>query len=120
MKERRKRFAALIAAFCLALLLPVPAVRAEDGNGYTYIAPTLSKSADPYDPEKPWITSGLRIGTTAITQRGLGEQEIDEIVDIMDAVVKNPEDEANLKECRARSEALIANFPLYPAGAFED
>ena len=54
MKERRKRLAALFAAFCLVLmLLPVPAVRAEDGNGYTYIAPTLSKSADPYDPEKP-------------------------------------------------------------------
>lgn len=81
---------------------------------------TVNKQMIPYDPEKPWITSGLRIGTTAITQRGLGEQEIDEIVDIMDAVVKNPEDEANLKECRARSEALIANFPLYPAGAFED
>lgn len=54
MKERRKRLAALFAAFCLVMmLLPVPAVRAEDGNGYTYIAPTLSKSADPYDPEKP-------------------------------------------------------------------
>ncbi len=52
MKERRKRLAALFAAFCLVLmLLPVPAVRAEDGNGYTYIAPTLSKSADPYDPK---------------------------------------------------------------------
>ena len=54
---------------------------------------TVNKQMIPYDPEKPWITSGLRIGTTAITQRGLGEQEIDEIVDIMDAVVKNPEDE---------------------------
>ena len=53
MKERRKRLAALFAAFCLVLLLPVPAVRAEEGTGYTYIAPTLSKSADPYDPEKP-------------------------------------------------------------------
>mgnify|MGYP001048027507 FL=1 len=81
---------------------------------------TVNKQMIPYDPEKPWITSGLRIGTTAITQRGLREKEIDEIVDIMDQVVKAPEDEANLKACRQRSEALIANFPLYPDGAFDD
>ena len=54
MKEGRKRIAALLAALWLVLaLLPVPIARAEEGNGYTYIAPSLSKSADPYDPEKP-------------------------------------------------------------------
>ena len=81
---------------------------------------TVNKQMIPYDPEKPWITSGLRIGTTSITQLGLGEREIDEIVDIMNQVVKNPEDENNLRACRQRSEALIANFPLYPTSAFDD
>ena len=70
MKERRKRLAALFAAFCLVLmLLPVPAVRAEDGNGYTYIAPTLSKSADPYDPEKPEELSADYIIPAAFDKR---------------------------------------------------
>ena len=54
MKEKGRRLLALLAAFWLALTLwPVSMVQAEEGTGYTYIAPTLSKSADPYDPEKP-------------------------------------------------------------------
>ena len=81
---------------------------------------TVNKQMIPFDPEKPWITSGLRIGTTAITQRGLKEKEIDQIMDIIDQVTRAPEDEENLLACRKRSEALIAPFPLYPAGSFED
>ena len=54
MKEKGRRLLALLAAFWLALTLwPVSMVQAEEGTGYTYIAPTLSKSADPNDPEKP-------------------------------------------------------------------
>lgn len=81
---------------------------------------TVNKQMIPYDPEKPWVTSGLRIGTTSITQRGLRETEIDKIVELIDRVTEAPEDEANLAVCRKEAEALISHFPLYPAGSFDD
>ena len=81
---------------------------------------TVNKNMIPFDPEKPSVTSGVRIGLTAVTQRGLKEAEIKEIASIMNKVAEAPKDEANLAECKAQAEALIAKFPLYPAGAFED
>lgn len=81
---------------------------------------TVNKQMIPYDPQKPWITSGLRIGTTSITQRGLKEKEIDIIVDIIDKVTQAPEDEANIAACRKQALELISKFPLYPAGSFDD
>ena len=74
----------------------------------------------PFDPEKPGVTSGVRIGLTSVSQRGLKEPEIREIASIMNEVAKAPEDEANLAACKARAEALISRFPLYPAGSFDD
>ena len=74
----------------------------------------------PFDPEKPGVTSGVRIGLTAVSQRGLKEPEILEIAAIMNKVAEAPNDEANLAECRAQGQALIARFPLYPVGAFDD
>lgn len=81
---------------------------------------TVNKNMIPFDPEKPSVTSGVRIGLTAVTQRGLKEPEIREIAAIMNKVADAPEDEKNLAECRAQAEALISRFPLYPAGAFDD
>lgn len=81
---------------------------------------TVNKNMIPFDPEKPSVTSGVRIGLTAVTQRGLKEPEIREIAAIMNKVADAPEDEKNLAECRASAEALISRFPLYPAGAFDD
>ena len=81
---------------------------------------TVNKNMIPFDPEKPSVTSGVRIGLTAVTQRGLKEPEIREIAVIMNKVADAPEDEKNLAECRASAEALISRFPLYPAGAFDD
>ena len=63
---------------------------------------------------------GFRIGLTAVSQRGLKEPEIREIAAIINQVAEAPEDEANLKACKAKAEALIAKFPLYPAGSFDD
>ena len=74
----------------------------------------------PFDPEKPGVTSGVRIGLTAVSQRGLKEPEIRQIAAIMNKVAEAPHDEKNLEECKAEAEALIAKFPLYPAGSFED
>ena len=63
---------------------------------------TVNKNMIPFDPEKPSVTSGVRIGLTAVTQRGLKEPEIREIAAIMNKVADAPEDEKNLAECRAR------------------
>lgn len=81
---------------------------------------TVNKNMIPFDTEKPSVTSGVRIGLTSVTQRGLKEPEIVEIANIMDTVAGAPQDEANLAECKRRAQALIAGFPLYPEGAFED
>ncbi len=81
---------------------------------------TVNKNQIPFDPEKPTIASGVRIGLTSVTQRGLKEKEIEAIAKIMDKVSSAPEDEANLKACRKQAEKLIAKFPLYPAGSFDD
>ena len=63
---------------------------------------------------------GICIGLTAVSQRGLKEPEIREIAAIINQVADAPEDEANLKACKEKAEALIAKFPLYPAGSFDD
>ena len=81
---------------------------------------TVNKNMIPFDPEKPSVTSGVRIGLTAVSQRSLKEPEIREIAVIMNKVADAPEDEKNLAECRAQAEALISRFPLYPAGSFDD
>lgn len=81
---------------------------------------TVNKNQIPFDTASPFVTSGVRIGVTSITQRGLKEEEVKEIVEIMDQVAAAPEDEANLADCKAKAEALIARFPLYPAGSFEE
>ena len=81
---------------------------------------TVNKNMIPFDPEKPGVTSGIRIGLTAVSQRGLKEPEIREIAAIINQVAEAPEDEANLKACKEKAEALIAKFPLYPAGSFDD
>ena len=73
---------------------------------------TVNKNMIPFDPEKPSVTSGVRIGLTAVTQRGLKEPEIREIAAIMNKVADAPEDEKNLAECRASAEALIRQDPL--------
>lgn len=80
---------------------------------------TVNKNMIPFDPESPAVTSGVRIGLTAVTQRGLKEGEIKQIANIMNKVADAPQDEDNLASCKAEARKLIANFPLYPAGSFE-
>lgn len=81
---------------------------------------SVNKNVIPFDPEKPFITSGIRIGLTSVTQRGLKEPEISEIAEIIDQVTRAPEDESNISACRKQAEALVSRFPLYPAGSFDD
>ena len=89
-------------------------------NALDAVGITVNKNMIPFDPEKPGVTSGIRIGLTAVSQRGLKEPEIREIAAIINQVAEAQEDEANLKACKAKAEALIAKFPLYPAGSFDD
>lgn len=89
-------------------------------NALDAVGITVNKNMIPFDPEKPGVTSGVRIGLTAVTQRGLKEEEIRQIASIMNKVAENPDNEENLAACKAEAEALIARFPLYPAGAFEN
>ena len=89
-------------------------------NALDAVGITVNQNMSPFDPEKPGVTSGIRIGLTAVSQRGLKEPEIREIAAIINQVAEAPEDEANLKACKAKAEALIAKFPLYPAGSFDD
>lgn len=74
---------------------------------------TVNKNTIPFDTESPFVTSGIRIGTPAVTSRGFEEEEMKEIASIMASVLKNPEDEAVKKEALARVQAITDRFPLY-------
>ncbi|MBM7571279.1 serine hydroxymethyltransferase [Aquibacillus albus] len=74
---------------------------------------TTNKNTIPFDPESPFVTSGIRVGTAAVTSRGFGPEEMEEVASIIAFTLKNHEDEAKLKEAAKRVEALTSKFPLY-------
>jgi glycine hydroxymethyltransferase len=75
---------------------------------------TANKNTVPFDPESPFVTSGLRLGSPAMTTRGMGQAEFTEIADIIADRLLNPEDETVAAECRRRVAQLCDRFPLYP------
>ncbi len=74
---------------------------------------TTNKNAIPYDPESPFVTSGIRIGTAAVTSRGFGEKEMEEVGAIMALTLKNHDNEEKLQEAKDRVKALTEQFPMY-------
>lgn len=74
---------------------------------------TVNKNMVPYDDKSPFVTSGIRVGTAAITTRGLKEKHMEKIVEMIDAVITNPEDEAGLKKVRKKVQTMMAENPLY-------
>jgi glycine hydroxymethyltransferase len=75
---------------------------------------TANKNTVPFDPQSPFVTSGLRLGSPAMTTRGMGTAEFTEIANIIADRLLNPEDEAVAQDCRRRVAALCDRFPLYP------
>lgn len=74
---------------------------------------TVNKNMVPFDKRSPFVTSGIRIGSAAITTRGLKEAEMVKIIGFIDDVINNYEDEARLEEIRNEVNALMKSFPLY-------
>ena len=74
---------------------------------------TCNKNTIPFDPASPFVTSGIRLGTPALTTRGLQVKDMEEIADIIAAVLKNPEDKAVHEEAIKRVAALCEAYPLY-------
>ena len=74
---------------------------------------TVNKNAVPNDPRSPFVTSGLRIGTPAITTRGFGESESRDLAGWICDILDNLEDDAVISRVREQVEALCARFPVY-------
>ncbi|GAB2704720.1 serine hydroxymethyltransferase [Mucilaginibacter koreensis] len=74
---------------------------------------TVNKNMVPYDDKSPFVTSGIRVGTAAVTTRGMKEKQMEQIVALIDDVLTNPEDEHSLKKVRKHVHALTEKFPLY-------
>ncbi|MFA6246198.1 MAG: serine hydroxymethyltransferase [Mucilaginibacter sp.] len=74
---------------------------------------TVNKNMVPYDDKSPFVTSGIRVGTAAITTRGLKEKHMETIVDLIDAVLIDPENETSIKKIRKKVHKLMEDFPLY-------
>ena len=86
---------------------------AEAALGKAHI--TVNKNAIPNDPEKPFVTSGIRIGSAAMTTRGFNEADARVLANLVADVLANPEDEANLAKVREQVTALCNKYPVYGA-----
>jgi glycine hydroxymethyltransferase len=76
---------------------------------------SLNKNAIPYDPESPAVTSGIRVGTPAVTTQGMGTEQMPIIASFIARAIKDGEDEAKIAQIRKEVNALTAKFPVYPA-----
>jgi glycine hydroxymethyltransferase len=73
---------------------------------------TVNKNAIPFDAKSPFVTSGIRVGTPAVTTRGMREPEMEQIADFIGAILRKPGDEAVVAAVREQVLALTARFPL--------
>lgn len=74
---------------------------------------TVNKNMVPFDDKSPFVTSGIRIGTAAITSRGMKEKHMDQIADLIDTILMNPEDEKIIRKVKKKVNDWMEKFPLY-------
>ncbi|NIE64596.1 serine hydroxymethyltransferase [Burkholderia sp. Ax-1719] len=74
---------------------------------------TVNKNAIPNDPEKPFVTSGIRLGSPAMTTRGFGVKEAEQVGNLIADVLENPEDAATIERVKAQVAELTTRFPVY-------
>ena len=74
---------------------------------------TINKNMVPFDTQSPFVTSGMRIGTPAITSRGMKEKDVVKVVELMDESLRKPEDQKHLKEVKKKVNRFVQKFPLY-------
>ena len=77
---------------------------------------TVNKNMVPFDDQSPFVTSGIRLGTPAITSRGLTEEHMDTVADLIDRALQKPEEEAHLEGVRQEVNALMEKRPLFVPG----
>src|SRR5690606_28477154 len=84
---------------------------AEDALGKADI--TVNKNMVPFDDKSPFVTSGIRIGTAAVTTRGLVEKDMAEIVEMIDEAITNHDNDAKLEEISVRVNEMMSHMPLF-------
>ena len=84
-------------------------------NALNHAGITVNKNTVPKETRSPFVTSGIRIGTPAVTTRGMKEPDMKRIASLIDRVLQAPEDEANLRAVHADVKELALAYPLYPA-----
>lgn len=84
---------------------------AEEALGKARI--TVNKNVIPYDERSPAVTSGIRLGTPCVTTRGMGENEMAEIADIMSSIIQNNKDLQAIESLAKRVDYLCEKFPIY-------
>ncbi len=74
---------------------------------------TINKNMVPFDTQSPMVTSGMRVGTAAITSRGVMEKDVVKVVDLIDEALQKPNDAKHLKAVKRKVVRLMTKFPLY-------
>ena len=82
-------------------------------NALGEAAITVNKNMVPFDDKSPFVTSGIRVGTAAVSTRGLKEKHMERIVELIDEVISNPASETNAKKVRKKVNEMMGKHPLY-------
>jgi len=82
-------------------------------NALGEAAITVNKNMVPFDDKSPFVTSGIRVGTAAVSTRGLKEKHMEKIVELIDEVISNPDSETNAKKVRKKVNEMMDKHPLY-------
>jgi len=74
---------------------------------------TVNKNMVPFDPKSPFVTSGIRVGSPALTTRGMNTGEVKTIVELIDRVIMNSENQSTISSVKSEVQELCKSFPIY-------